>query len=163
MTLMMMCALCPPMCRLMEDPDIRHAVSGLAPDTSPAPQELDRLLTLLHRRPEDMKAVLAVVPTLDREALALMHLCGQCQPGEMLEVLCRCTTAPTAEGLALLISERRRMQAMAKYGLQLLWRLCGDASLPDALSVFPEEGAKHGAEGIVRSLVHRLKGGAALD
>jgi len=76
MTLMMMCALCPPMCRLMEDPDIRYAVRGLAPDTSPAPQELDRLLTLLHRRPDDMAAVLAVVPTLDREALALMHLCG---------------------------------------------------------------------------------------
>ncbi len=163
MTLITMCALCPPMCRLTQDPDIRSAVAELAAQPSPAPQETDRLITLMHRRPDDVKAVLALTPTLGSETLALMHLCGQCEPGELLEVLCRCTTAPTAEGLALLISEHRRMQAMARYGLQLLWRLCGDASLPDALSLFPEERTKCSADGIVHSLVRQLKGGAALD
>lgn len=164
MTLMTMCALTPLLCRMGADPDVRRAVA------SAAKAEYAPLAEALGRFPEDAAAAISLLGgegvnqetisrCFDREALAFFHVCGQCSAGEVLDVLTRCTAAPTAEGLALLVSERRRLLAMARYGLQLLWRMCGDAALPDALAVFPEDGPVRSAEDIASGLVRQLKGG----
>lgn len=147
MTLMTLCALAPPMCRAAADPSVRAALLTLAasPGGDPAPlaramqghpDDAARILTLLGGRSSPLPETLRQCFT--PEVLAFFHLCGQCTAEEMLAVLTRCTVPPTAEGLALLIGARRREAAMARYGLQLLWRLNGDPSLPDALTLFPE-------------------------
>jgi len=165
-TLLLMCALTPPLCRLAADPAIREALSNLshAPDGDMAP-----LAAAMRRHPEDAARVMAIMgsdgaPTAEslrrrfpREALAFFHLCGQCAPEEILRVLSRCTTVPTIEALAMLIGEHRREQAAWQYGLQLLWRLCGDASLPDAAAFFPCTAPARPANDITRGVIRRLK------
>ena len=167
MTLMMMCALTPHLCALASDPAVREAVAALSEDHR---QDCGELAQALRRCPAEAAAAVSLLGgsdltpdtvsrCFDREALAFFHICGQCGAGELLAVLTRCTCAPTAEGLALLLGERRRMLAMVRYGLQLLWRMCGDDALPDALALFPEDGPARSAEDIVGGLIRQLKGG----
>lgn len=169
MTLMTMCALTPLLCRMGADPAVRGAVAALS-GGSRTPLAFMPLAEAMGRFPQDAAMVISLLgggeltsETLGRcfddEALAFFHVCGQCGAGEVLDVLTRCTVAPTAEGLALLVGERRKLMAMARYGLQLLWRGCGDASLPDALAVFPEDGPVRSAGEVVDGLVRQLTGG----
>lgn len=172
MTLMTMCALTPPLCRMGADPAVRGAVAALSgpADGGRTPLAFMPLAEAMGRFPQDAAMVTSLLGSgeltaetlgrcFDDEALAFFHVCGQCGAGEVLAVLTRCTVAPTAEGLALLIGERRKMLAMARYGLQLLWRGCGAASLPDALAVFPEDGPVRSAGEVVDGLVRQLTGG----
>lgn len=165
MTLTTMCALTPPLCRMGADPAVRAALSGAA-EAGYTP-----LAEAMERYPAEAAEALALLGSNDanpeplgrcfnEEALAFFHVCGQCGAGEVLDVLTRCTVAPTAEGLALLVGERRKRIAMARYGLQLLWRMVGDEALPDALALFPEDGPVRSADDIVGSLARRMKGGA---
>lgn len=166
MNLLMQCALIPPLCRLAEDATVREAL---------AEEDFYSLARAMGRHPADARAVVSLLTEADSsdpdphmlrrclsgEALALFHLCAQCGAGEMLAVLSRCTVSPTTEALALLIGEYRRAQAMARYALQLLWRLNGDEALPDALALFPQEGAPaRSAQDVTRDLIRRLKGGS---
>lgn len=167
MTLMLLCALTPPLCRMAADPAVRAALARL----SDAPHgDLAPLAAAMGRHPEDAARAMALLgsggpPTTEslrrrfnREALAFFHLCGQCAPEEILRVLTRCTVPPTTEALALLIGEHRREQAVRQYGLQLLWRLSGDASLPDASAFFPQAAAPVRTAGdIIRGVARRLK------
>lgn len=166
MTLMTLCALIPPMCRMSADPAVRAA---LQPSAASAEDNLSPLMQAMARHPADTAEVLSLLGVdvssssamrrcFDHEALALFHLCSQCSPAEMLDVLTRCTVSPTAEALALLIGERRREDAMARYGLQLLWRMNGDPSLPDALTLFPQESAtERSTREILNDMTQRLK------
>ena len=93
-----------------------------------------------------------------REALAFFHLCGQCAPEELLAVLTRCTVTPTAECIALLVGERRREEAQRLCGLQLMWRMAGDSSLPDALSLQQAGSAEaKNAADVIHDIHRRLK------
>ena len=167
MTLLQMAALVPPMCRMAADADVRRALETLSAD---AEASCAPLAAAMRRHPEDARRVMTLLGSGDpptdgslrrrfsREALAFFHLCGQCAPEELLTVLTRCTVTPTAEALALLIGERRREQAAQRYALQLLWRIQGDDALPDAFTLFPEEGVlSRSADDAVRSVLHRLK------
>lgn len=167
MTLMQLCALVPPMCRMGRDPDVRHSLEAFRRHDDPAP-----LSRAMLRHPEDSRRVMTLMgsgdpPTTEslrrrftQEALAFFHLCGQCAPEELLCVLTRCTTTPTAEALSLLIGERRREQAAQLYGLQLLWRMNGDNSLPDAFALFAPSGAPApNAADVIRNTIRHLKGG----
>lgn len=166
MTLMQLCALTPPLCRMAADPAIRRALDALSADPAAgcAP-----LAAAMRRHPDDARRALTLLgsgspPTTEsigrrfsREALAFFHLCGQCAPEEILAVLTRCTVPVTAECLALLIGQYRREQTMAQYGLQLLWRLCGDAALPDAASLFPSPQPCRSAGDVAADVLRRLK------
>lgn len=167
MTLLQLCALVPPLCRMAADPDVRRALAPLSADPE---ADMAPLAAAMGRYPQDARRVMALLgsgdpPTREslrrrfpREALAFFHLCGQCTPQELLAVLTRCTVTPTAEAVALLIGERRREQAERRCALQLLWRLNGDAALPDPLSLFPEESAsRRTAEGVISDTLRRLK------
>ncbi|MBQ2954280.1 MAG: hypothetical protein IJE07_12185 [Clostridia bacterium] len=148
MTLMQLLALTPPLCRMAEDPGVRAALAILSsqPDADPAP-----LAAAMNRHPDDARRAMTILGCGDapsaetlrrrfpREALAFFHLCGQCTAAEILAVLTRCTVCPTAEALALLIGHARREQAERLYALQLLWRMGGDAALPDAIALFPPD------------------------
>lgn len=167
MTLMQLCALVPPMCRMAADPDVRRALATLSedPEADPAP-----LAAAMARYPTDARRAMTLLGTGDpptreslrrrfsREALAFFHLCGQCAPEELLSVLTRCTVLPSAEAIALLVGERRREEASQHYALQLLWRLNGDPGLPDATRFFPERGAPaRSPRSILNDLINRLK------
>ncbi len=148
MTLLQLCALTPHLCRMAEDPAIRSALETLSQDV-----QADRapLAEAMASHPEDAARALTILGCRDslssrtlrqyfsRNTLAFFHLCGQCSPGEMLDVLTRCTVPPTAEALAVLLSRQRRKEAMERYALQLLWRINGDTALPDAFDLFPEQ------------------------
>lgn len=167
MTLMQLCALVPPLCRMAADPAVRRALAGISRDP-----EADRapLAAAMAAHPDDARRALTLLgtgdgPTADtlrrrfpREALAFFHLCGQCTPQELLSVLTRCTVTPTAEAAALLVGEHRREEAQRLYGLQLLWRMAGDKALPDAQSLFPATKPTGNAAGdVIRSIHDRLK------
>lgn len=171
MTLSTLCALAIPLCRMARDFRVRQAVAALAAqgDSPRAPEDFAPLAAAAAAYPADLQEALTLLggqdmtpETLCRcfhpEALAFFHLCGQCSAEELLTVLTRCTAVPTAQGLAMLLGERRRQLAMARYGLQLLWRLCGDALLPDALSLFPEDTPQRTADDVITALAQRLKG-----
>lgn len=165
MRLLVLCALVAPMCRMAEDAAVRRALedlSGGAEDYAP-------LAAAMRRHGEDARRVMTLMgsgdePTAEslrrrfhREALAFFYLCGQCTPAELLSVLTRCTVTPTAEAIALLVSERRREQAERLYGLQLLWRMQDDPALPEAMALFSPGAAQRSAEDVIRSLQRRLK------
>ena len=167
MTLLQLCALVPPLCRMAADPDVRLALESISRDP-----EADRapLAAAMARHPDDARRAMTLLgcgeppaPTtlrqrFPREALAFFHLCGQCTPQELLSVLTHCTVTPTAECAALLVGEHRRREAQRMYGLQLLWRITGDASLPDAQTLFPAPSAPHPtAEDVIHHIHHRLK------
>lgn len=166
MTLMMLCALTLPMCRMAADPAIRAALQALpsSDDASWLP-----LVQAMDRHPDDAAEALSLLgggalslcslrQCFSPEALAFFHLCGQCTPAELLNVLTRCTIPPSAEALALLVSDRRREAAMQRYGLQLLWRMNGDPALPDALALFPDVTAhSRSAFDILGHISRRLK------
>lgn len=167
MTLMQLCALVPPLCRMAADPDVRRALAALCadPEADTAPlaaamarhgQDARRAMTLLGSGdPPTSESLRRRFP---REALAFFHLCGQCTPQELLAVLTRCTVTPTAEAVALLIGDRRREQAQRRYALQLLWRMNGDAALPDVFTIFPEEEAPGlNADEVTSDVLRRLK------
>lgn len=174
MTTMTLCALVLPMCRMAADPAVRDALAALdgLSGADCTAETMAPLLQVMQRHPREAAEVLALLGAgaddgtaccgLDLEAAAFFHLCGQCSPQELLGVLTRCVTPPSAGALALLIGQARRQEAMLRYGLQLLWRLCGDESLPDALALFPEEGRSgRNAQGIRAELLRQLKGGDA--
>ena len=167
MTLMQLCALVPPLCRMAADPAIRRALEAISlePEADRAP-----LAAAMACHPDDAQRALTLLGTGDgptaatlcrrfpREALAFFHLCGQCSPQELLAVLTRCTVTPTAECVALLVSEHRREEAQRLYGLQLLWRMAGDAALPDAHSLFPPATTTEQHAGdVIRDIHQRLK------
>lgn len=167
MTLMQLIALTPPLCRMAEDPAVRAALNGLSAN---APDDLAPLAAAMARHPDDARRALTILGTdeapstqtlrrrFPREALAFFHLCTQCTAGELLCILTRCTVRPTAEALALLVGDARRARAQQLYALQLLWRMGGDASLPDALSLFPPEASPAPTtQEVISSLCHRLR------
>lgn len=167
MTLMQLVALVPPMCRMAADPQVRRGIEAFSADMSGDPS---LLATALRPYPEDARRMMTLLgsgdpPTAEslrrrfsREALAFFHLCGQCAAEELLAVLTRCTVTPTAEAIALLIGDRRREQSAQRYALQLLWRMQGDPSLPDALTLFPEGGVPaRSADDVVHAILHRLQ------
>lgn len=166
MTLLQLVALTPPLCRMAADPAVRAALRPFSIDAhaDPAP-----LAAAMARHPDDARRALTILGTDDslstetlrrrfpREALAFFHLCGQCTAAELLSVLTRCTVRPTAEALALLVGDARRTRAQQLYALQLLWRMGGDATVPDALTLFPpEESPSHTTQEVIGSLCRRL-------
>lgn len=169
MTLMTLCALVPPLCRMAADEPVQQALQALngvpLNDSTLAP-----LLEAMHRHPQDHQTAVNLLSAeshgqcLSPEALALFHLCAQCTPAELLQVLTQCTVAPSAEALALLVGEHRREQAMVHYALQLLWRIHGDDTLPDALTLFPEPSNDTcSAQDTAERILRRLKGGIRHD
>lgn len=167
MTLMQLCTLTPPLCRMAADPAVRRALDAIShdPDADRAP-----LASAMAAHPGDARRALTLLGTGDelsaatlrrrfpREALAFFHLCGQCSPQELLAVLTRCTVTPTAECIALLVGERRREEAQRLYGLQLMWRMAGDSSLPDALSLQQAGSAESkNAADVIRDIHRHLK------
>ena len=167
MTLMQLCALVPPLCRMAADPAVRRALDAISRDP-----EADRapLAAAMAMHPDDARRALTLLGTGDapsavtlqrrfsREALAFFHLCGQCSPQELLSVLTRCTVTPSAEAAALLVSEQRRREACRLYTLQLLTHLADDPSLPDAAQLFsPWDDVPRSAGDIVRDIQRRLK------
>lgn len=167
MTLMQLVALTPPMCRMAEDPAVRAALAALSGSDQPDPAPLAAAMA---RHPDDARRALTILgsgdgPTAEslrrrfsREALAFFHVCGQCTAAEILAVLTRCTVCPTTEALALLVGQARRERAERLYGLQLLWRMAGDASLPDALALFPPDAApSRSARDVIDTIRQRLR------
>lgn len=167
MTLEMQCALAPVMCRAGARPEVRSALAKAQGLT-------EELLDALMAHPEDaalLPAILsggksAISPNrdtlrrcLDEEALAFLYTCSQADACEVLQVLTHLTVAPSPAALALLLGEYRRQQAMTGYGLQLLWRILADASIPDPMGLFGREEPRRSPEDIRRSLICRLKGG----
>lgn len=169
-----LCAAVPPLCRLVREADVRAALTAAPPDLSALaraaaahPGDANPLLSALT---ELDAPTLAMLPAgadlalwqnaLDDELVALMHLCRQCRPGEMLRVLHRCTAAPTPEGLAILLNEQRREQTRAVYGLQLLWRSLQDERIPDALSLFADPVPESPAD-VREALLDRVRKEAA--
>ncbi len=118
----------PPLCRLAAQPDVQRAIDRLisAPDSP-----LDPLCTALAAHPEGLSLKDADL----REMLPLLGICRQCSADELITVASRCTAMPTAEGLSLLVAAHRHEEARTQYALQLLWRLLGDESIPDALTI----------------------------
>ena len=167
MTLMQLCALVPPLCRMAADPAVRWALEGISRDPeadraplaaamAPYPDDARRALTLLGTGDELSSTTLR--RRFPREALAFFHLCGQCSPRELLAVLTRCTVTPTAEAVALLVEQHRREEARELYALQLLWRMAGDAAIPDAASLFPAgDAASRDGAAIRHDILSRLK------
>lgn len=171
MTVTTLCALTPQLCRLSRDAVVRRAVSAFSGGESDARH--DALSLALRAHPEDATAAVSLLggsdlttetirQCFDREALAFFHICGQCSPAEVLQALCQCHFPPTMDALAQLIAHQRQQQAMTRYALQLMWRICGDEALPDALSLFPEEDGGGAPGGMPRTL-RPMKGGAADD
>ena len=169
MTLMTLCALVPPLCRMTADEAVQRALQALhgvpLNDHTIAP-----LLNAMQRYPQDYQTMMNLLSAeshgqrFSPEVLALFQLCTQCSPTELLQVLTRCTVAPSAEALALLVGEHRREQAMARYALQLLWRIHGDDTLPDALTLFPEPAqAACSTKATAERILRRLKGGTQHD
>lgn len=167
MTLLQLVALVPPMCRMAADADVRRSLAALSAD---AESDRSALAAAMQRHPEDARRVMTLLGSGDpptgealrrrftHQVLAFFHLCGQCAPEELLAVLTRCTVTPTAEGIALLVSDRRREQAAQRYALQMLWRMQGDEALPDAFALFPEEGVMpRRADDVIRRVLGRLK------
>jgi len=159
----------PPLCRMAADEAVQRALQALngAPLND---QTLTPLLDAMQRHPQDYQATQRLLSAdshgqcFDPEVLALFHLCSQCSPTELLRVLTRCTVVPSAEVLAQLVSERRREQAMARYALQLLWRINGDDALPDALTLFPEpDQVARSTQGTAERILRRLKGDPCHD
>lgn len=171
MTTTTLCALTPHLCRLSGDTAVRRAVAAFAGGESDA--RYDALALALRTHPKDAAAAVSLLggsdlttetirQCFDREALAFFHICGQCSPAELLQALCQCHFPPTMDALAHLIAHQRQQQAMARYALQLMWRICGDEALPDALSLFPEDG-NSGAPGGMPQMLRPMKGGVADD
>lgn len=167
MTIRTLCALTIPMCRMARDPQVMMAAAKAAERMDDA--HFRALLAEMRHFPEELDTVLGLLGCSGvTEELMLhmsnglpgfLHLCGQCSPGEMLDVLSRCQWKIGAEELALLISRRRRELAMARYGLQLLWRLCGDDTIPDALTLFPDDAPCQEETDAISRLIVRLEGG----
>lgn len=165
-----LCAIVPPLCRLVREADVRCVLTSAQPDA-------DALARAILAHPGDARPLLSALTELDAATLAmlpagadlpllqnalddplisLMHLCRQCRPGEMLRVLHRCTAVPTAEGLAILLNEQRREQSQAVYGLQLLWRSLQDDRIPDALALFDQSAPEAPAD-VRDSILSRIK------
>lgn len=149
-----MLRLIPEMCMLAADPDVRADLDACL--HGPAAEK--QLVTAIARHPEAQQMH---AHDMDAEALALLRLCTQCRAGEMMMAAAGCTGDLTPDGLALLVNERRRHEAMLRYGLQLLWRMCGDEAIPDAIATFPEQSPARRGEDVIRSLVTRLEGGGS--
>lgn len=99
-----------------------------------------------------------LLPFLTEETCQMLRLCAQCREGEVLCALSRCTLPPTPAMLGHLVEEKRRRDAMALYGLQMLWRLCGDPAQPDAMTLFEQEEINPVHEEMIcRYIVDRLK------
>ena len=146
-------ALIPPLCRLTSAPPIHATLSALH-----APAPLGPLLDQCRAvSPADAALVDRHLPALPAdEALALFHLCSQCTAAELLAVAADHPTLPP-DALALLVGDRRRHDAMARYALQLLWRILADPAIPDALSLFPPDATPaRPADAIAADLLDRL-------
>ena len=166
MTLQLLCALTPPMCRMAADPAVRNALHLLSDHPE---ADLSPLADAMARHSSDAAHAMALLGStaplaarslrdcFSREALAFFHLCGQCTAGEILSVLINCTIAPTADALALLIGERRRQHALQQYALQLLWRMQSDPSLPGPSAFFAPASPERTADQVICSTIHRLK------
>lgn len=146
--------LIPPVCRLMDDPELSSLLQENA--------EAQQLAPIILRRSREARAILSVMTGLDGAVLSmlpegaelplllsclqeglteLMHLCSQSNPGELLTVLAQCSFNPDMQALSLLVSRYREEQARQLYGLQLLWRTLRDERIPDALSLFGQTAA----------------------
>ncbi len=145
-------ALVAPLCRLTADPDVRGAIDALRADPS---GPLEPLQHALHAHREGN--VWASIAPQGDAALDLLVLCRQCSAAELIGALSTCPDDVTLEALSVLVGQRRQQEARALYGLQLLWRLLGDGSIPDALSVFGQEAAAHQGEEIRCSLIRQLR------
>lgn len=163
--------LAPLMCECCADPAVRSALDTLdaRPDDRQAHTALCHAMAA-HAAAGDIAALLLDAPRpvpdsiaaalancLDREMLGYLYLCCQCSAQELLTVLHRCTLPPSPDALALLISQYRAQQARELYGLQLLWRLLGDDSIPDPMRLFrPEAPSMPDASGIRSRLINHL-------
>lgn len=173
----LLCILTPPLCRMARTPAVHDVLAALQtnpPTRTTLAARTEPLLTAMLSQPEDTLSVLCAITGTERcrlaalpqdallalireyltdELLAFFCLCRQCRAEELLCTLSGCAVAVTAQTLAALISRRRMEEAMNLYGLQLLWRLCGDPHLPDAYSLFQQEALPPRSAGEIRDAV----------
>lgn len=175
--LALLVSLIPLMCECCEDPAVRDPLDALGSSAQnrEARDALCRALAA-HPRSGELAALLLDAPAprpdeaeaalsqcLGQDMLGYLYVCRQCTAQELLSVLHRCTLPPGPDALALLVGESRRSRARELYALQLLWRLLGDESLPDPLSLFRETAPDSPDAAAIRTrLIDRistLKGG----
>lgn len=172
LSLMTLCRAVPHLCRAASHPPVRQLLDQMSRNAHPA--DAGALLRRLLQAPDAqaLGGILAPERPLREalsllcsgEGLSLLYVCRQCTARELLTILTRCTCAPSAEGMALLAGQLRQEEARQRYALQLLWRIHGDDTIPDAWPLFDhDDGAAPDGSRVRSDLLARLQEGDPHD